>query len=259
MNELKRIKEKLKANETVFGTSISLTDSCVTEQMGLLGFDFVWIDMEHTAIGKKEVLEHIIAAKAAGVASFVRVPWNDPVLLKPILEMGADGIIVPYIRNLEEAKLAISACYYPPKGIRGFGPIRAADYGGYDCIEYINNYEGSFLRMIQIECISAVECLEDIVKIDGLDAIIVGPMDLSASIGKLGKVRDPEVMEIIDRIGNIAQESGIPLGVSLSYSPVDLKEWINRGVKIMSIDSDMAFTRIAAKEILKEAKELCVK
>jgi 2-keto-3-deoxy-L-rhamnonate aldolase RhmA len=256
MNGLKRIKDRLAAKLPVFGTSITLTDSCATEQMGLAGYDFVWIDMEHTALDKKEVMQNIIAAKAGGAASFVRVAWHDPVLIKPVLDMGPDGIIVPYVRNLEDAELAIRACRYPPRGIRGFGPIRASGYGSCDSMEYIENGEDRLLKMIQIEHIGAVDCLEEIVNIEGLDVIIAGPMDLSGSLGKLGRLSDPDVVRAMDRIGDVARKSGIPLGVSLNYTPADVKGWIARGATVISLSSDAAFLGNAAKETLRAARDL---
>jgi len=256
MNELEKIKSKLKAGEPVIGTCVSLTDSCITELLGFVGYDFIWIDMEHTGNDKKDVLHHIIAAKAAGTASFVRIPWNDPVLAKPILEMGPDGIIIPYIRTVEEAKLAVSSCLYPPRGQRGFGPMRAVQYGVEDAARYIAESEDRFFKIIQIEHADAVNCMEEMIKIEGIDAMIVGPMDLSGSIGKLAKTRDEEVLGLMDRIGEIAAKSTIPLGIAIGFNPVDVKEWIDRGVRIFSMNSDYNFLMTAGKEILEQTKKL---
>lgn len=256
MKELERIKSKLKAGEPVIGTCVSLTDSCITELLGFAGYDFIWIDMEHTGNDKKDVLQHIIAAKAAGTASFVRIPWNDPVLAKPILEMGPDGIIIPYIRTVEEAKLAVRSCLYPPKGKRGFGPMRAVQYGVEDAAKYIEESGDRLFKIIQIEHVDVVNCMEEIIKIEGIDAMIVGPMDLSGSIGKLGKTRDKEVLKLMDRIGEVSSKSTIPLGIAIGYNPVDVKEWIDRGARIISINSDYNFLMTAGKETLKQTKKL---
>jgi 2-keto-3-deoxy-L-rhamnonate aldolase RhmA len=256
MNELERIKSKLKAGEPVIGTSVNLGDSCITELLGSIGYDFIWIDMEHTGNDKMDILHHIIAAKAAGTASFVRIPWNDPVLAKPILDMGPDGMIFPFIRSVEEARQAINSCIYPPNGQRGFNPIRAVRYGLDDVSEYINDVENRIFKMIQIEHIGAVDCLEEIIEIEGIDALIVGPMDLSGSLGKLGKIRDKEVLKVMDKIGEIAIKSKIPLGLAIGYSPVDIKEWIDRGIKIISVNGDTGFLTDAGKETLKQTKRL---
>jgi len=111
---LDKIKEKIKEKELVIGTILESNDNCIAELMGKVGFDFVWIDGEHGPLDKKEILYHIMAAQGAGLAAFVRVAWNDPVLVKPILDMGADGIIFPFIRNAEDAEKAVNSCLYPP-------------------------------------------------------------------------------------------------------------------------------------------------
>ena len=254
MNELGRIKNKIKAGEPVIGTCVNLTDSCITELLGLAGYDFIWIDMEHTGNDKKDILHHIIAAKAAGTASIVRIPWVDPVLAKPILEMGPDGIVFPFVRSVEEAKLAISSCRYPPEGRRGYGPIRAVKYGWYgigSIEQYLEEVDDSIWKIVQIEHIDAVDCMDEIIKLDGLDALVVGPMDLSGSIGKLGRTRDPEVLKIMDKIGDIAKKSDIPIGLAIGYSPVDIREWIDRGIKWISVNGDTGFLSAGAQETLK--------
>jgi len=129
MNAIKNIKEKIKKKIPIIGTLVSINDSSITELLCDIGFDFIWIDMEHTPIVKKDVHFHIMAAKGTGAATFVRVAWNDPILVKPILEMGPSGIIFPFIRTASEARKAVSSCLYPPKGIRGFGPRRSIKYG----------------------------------------------------------------------------------------------------------------------------------
>jgi 2-keto-3-deoxy-L-rhamnonate aldolase RhmA len=256
MNELNRIKSKLKAGEPVIGTCVNLGDSSITELLGSIGYDFIWIDMEHTGNDKMDIQHHIIAAKAAGAASFVRIPWNDPVLAKPILDMGPDGIIFPFIRSVEEARQAIKSCIYPPKGLRGFNPIRAVRYGIDNVSEYINDVQNRIFKMIQIEHIDAVNCMEEIIKIEGIDALIVGPMDLSGSLGKLGKIRDKEVLKVMDRIGEIAIKSNIPLGLAIGYSPIDIKEWIDRGIKFISVNGDTGFLTDAGKENLNQTRRL---
>ncbi|MDR3551515.1 MAG: aldolase/citrate lyase family protein [Clostridia bacterium] len=259
MKELEKIRAKLRSGEPVIGTCVNYNDSCITEQLGLMGYDFVWIDMEHTGNDKREVLQHIIAAKAAGTASFVRIPWNDPVLAKPILEMGPDGIIFPFIRSVAEAKQAISSCLYPPRGRRGFGPIRAAGYGVTSTADYIEGAADSIFKMIQIEHIDAVDCMEEIVKIEGIDALVIGPMDLSGSLGKLGEVRGAKVLSVMDRIGEIGQKSGIPMMLAFGYSPVDIEDWISRGIRMISVNSDIGFIASAGAQTLRATKEMFIK
>ena len=111
MGKLDRIREKIAANEPVVGTAVALTDSSVVDLLGNVGFDFLWIDSEHAAFGRKHILNHIIAAQGAGAAAFVRVPWNDPVLVKPILDMGPDAIIFPRVNTADEDSLRRAGIY----------------------------------------------------------------------------------------------------------------------------------------------------
>ena len=203
---MNKFRVKLALNEPLIGTHVSSTDSGLVELLGIIGFDYIWIDMEHTGLDKKEVLSHIIAAQGSGAAALVRIPWNDPVLAKPILEMGPDAIVFPFIRSVQEAKQAIASCLYPPKGIRGYGPSRVSYLPREH--SYLESYEEELFKILQIEHIDAVNCLEEIVKLEGLDALVVGPMDLSASVGKLGQLHDPEVMAMFERIGEIANAAG---------------------------------------------------
>jgi 2-keto-3-deoxy-L-rhamnonate aldolase RhmA len=255
LQAIEEFKKKLSGNQLIIGTTVTLTDSSVTELLSWSGFDFLWIDTEHTAIEKKDLLQHLIAAEGTGTATLVRIPWNDPVLVKPILDMGPSGVIFPMIRSVEEAKQAIASCLYPPRGIRGFAPIRAAQYGGYNAIDYIKDHDQKILKMIQIEHIDAVNCLEDIVKVEGIDALIVGPMDLTGSLGKLGQLRDPEVLRVMDRIGEIVSKTDIPLGIAFGYDHQTVQEWVGRGIKFLCINGDIGFIQSGAKELLRDFKE----
>ena len=143
------LKEKLKMRAPLAGMHISLIDSCVTELCGNIGFDFIWIDTEHTAIDYHILLEHIISAKAANVDSLVRIPWNDAILAKRVLEMGPSGIIFPVINSAEELDKAMKSTLYPPNGTRGFGPIRATRYGIDDADEYIASGSLDLVRCVQ--------------------------------------------------------------------------------------------------------------
>src|SRR5215510_13467148 len=125
---VKNFVEKMREGKICIGTAVSLSDATVSEALSTV-FDFVWIDMEHNPLSLSDVQAHIMATKGSECTPIVRVPWNDPVLMKPVLDIGAAGIVVPFIRTVEDAKLAVAACRYPPEGIRGFGPRRPSNYG----------------------------------------------------------------------------------------------------------------------------------
>ena len=117
----------MRRGEVCLGTAISFSDPTVTEALCNV-LDFVWIDTEHNPLSLEDVQGHIMATKGTDVLPLVRVPWNDPVLIKPILDIGAAGVIVPMIRTADDVRLAVAACRYPPEGIRGFGPRRPSNY-----------------------------------------------------------------------------------------------------------------------------------
>lgn len=243
MKRLERIKEKLKDNVLVIGTHIKTNDSTVVEFFGLAGMDFVWIDGEHAAMNIETVQRHTIAAQGVGMAAFYRVPWNDPVLVKPILDLGVDGIIFPMIRTPEEAALAVSACRYPPAGIRGVGPIRDSGYGLYPMTWQIENAKNVW-KIMQIEHVEAVHKLEAIMAVEGVDALTVGTADLSASMGVPGQTDHATVLAKLDELAAKAREAGIPFSISTGYSPETVQQWIDRGISWLSVGGEYNFMRV---------------
>lgn len=244
MNNLSKIKEKIARKEMVIGSHVELGYPAIPEILGEIGFDALWIDTEHTAIDKQDLYLTLIVASGSKMAPFVRIPWNDPILVKPILEMGPAGIIFPFIRNAEEAKLAVASCTYPPEGIRGFGPIRATRYGSINSLDYIANANESIWKVIQIEHINAVNDIDNILKVKGVDAIVFGPMDLSASVGLLGRPEHPDVQKLIDIVCDKCKKAGMPVGVSTGYSPdrnQGLKKWLDRNLDFVFFGSDISF------------------
>lgn len=243
-----RLRQKFAKHQLVVGGHVFFTDAEVSEALGDHGFEFVWIDAEHSAFSKECILHHIMACASADTASIVRVAWNDPVLVKPILEMGPDGIILPMVSTAEEARQAVAACSYPPLGVRGFGPRRANQYGAVDTADYLKDVNDSFLRIVQIEHVKAVENLEDILAVPGVDLAMVGPNDLSASIGHLGDTRHPEVVALYDRIEAACKKQKKPFGVSLGAGDeVSIRDWIARGVNMIGCGDDISYLSIGCK------------
>ena len=250
------INEKIARKEPVIGTHISLCDASVTEMLGDMGNEFVWIDWEHSALDRQHIQSHLIAARAGGMAAFVRVPWNDPVLVKPILEMGPDGIVFPMVRTVEEAKAAVAACTYPPKGIRGFGPRRANAYGMISGDEYLAKVDSSFWKIMQIEHIEAVKNLDEILKVEGVDTIVVGPNDLSGSIGLLGQTRHPDVMALLDEIAEKCNKANKPFGTSIGYNKLSVEDWKRRGTAWIACGGDAGYIFEAGLNTLNNVKNI---
>lgn len=255
-NNLLKVKEKISRGELVIGTVISLSDPIVSEILCRCGFDFIWIDGEHSAMDNGDINLHIMAVGRSGIAPFVRIAWNDPVIAKPILDMGPAAIIFPYIRTAEEAELAVKSCKYPPRGIRGFGPNRANDYSLMDNEEYLSLSEKEPWIIIQIEHIDAVNNLEKILKVEGIDSILVGPNDLSGSIGQLGKTRHPEVLKLLDRIAVECNKAKVPFGAGIGFNEDNFSDWIRRGASWLGINNDSSYLVSGGTNCYKNAKEL---
>lgn len=242
----KNLAEKLRDKELIYGSHIFGGMPMLTEAMAQCGFDVLWIDMEHTSIDHENLVNNLIAARAGGTPAWVRIPWNDPVRAKPVLDMGADGIIFPYIRTAEEAALAAAACSYPPEGIRGYGPLRALDYGAVSQMEYVTETFRHCRRIVQIEHIDAVKNLREIAAVEGIDGFIVGPNDLSASVGLIGQVRHPDMLPLYEQIAAVLKEFGKPFGVSTGFNEDFLQYWVDLGATILFAGNDVGYVREGA-------------
>lgn len=256
MDKLEAIRKKISEKQPVIGASVCFADPSVTDLLCHAGYDLIWIDMEHAALDRQEVLHHIMATNGAGKAAFVRVPWNDPVLVKPILDMGPDGIIFPFIKTAEEARLAVSSCEYPPRGMRGFAPMRAIRYHFMDLQEYLKSAGAEIWKIIQIEHIEAVKNLDAILAVEGIDAVVVGAMDLSGSAGLLGQTNHTDVQVLVDEIARRVTQAGIPLGIATGSNPQVIQEWIGRGISWMTIGRDFDFLMAEAGGALERIRAL---
>ncbi len=234
------LKEKLRSGQTLMGFEIDLTDPSIAEMASRTGFDCLWIDMEHEAVSLETVEMEIIACAAGSAASVVRIPWNESYLAKRVLEMGPDGIIFPMVNSAEEAKKAMDACLYPPMGKRGFGPKRCCDYGREDMNRYIEEAPERLTRFIQVEHIDAVRNLDEILKVPYLDGIIVGPCDLSGSIGLLNDIYNPKVLDLIDEVVGKCRACGMPVGIAVGTdSAAQLQFWLEKGFQFIFSGLDL--------------------
>jgi len=229
--------DKMRQGQVCVGTVVTFSDATVSEALSTV-FDFVWIDMEHNPLTLGDVQAHIMATKGSDCTAIVRVAWNDPVLIKPVLDIGATGIVVPFIRTVEDAKLAISACRYPPDGIRGFGPRRPSNYARLGGPEFCKAANEAMLTILQVEHMDAVNNLDGILDVPGIAAIMVGANDLSGSLGVMGQPRHPDVLRAIDVVLDKCGKAGIPVGVAVGFDPGILQEWISKGVLWVMTGSD---------------------
>jgi 2-dehydro-3-deoxyglucarate aldolase/4-hydroxy-2-oxoheptanedioate aldolase len=238
------------------GALVSLTDPCMCEIMGNVGFDAVWIDMEHTYMSYKDVLCHINSACSRKIASVVRVPQNDLTATKKILEMGPDAIIFPMISSYEQAKAAIDCTVYPPNGTRGFGPMRAIGYGAQKASEYVKNDAHTLCRFIQIEDIGCIDDLEKIVKIPYLDGCIFGPNDLSGSLGDFMNVFGEKTMAQIKRAIQILRKHNKIIGIAGGMDDESISKWSSLDIDILFAGADWNFVYASANNTLEKIKKL---
>ena len=253
INFIDSFRAKLKAKELCLGTGITLNDPAVIEALAP-SLDFVWIDLEHNPIGMETLLGHLIAARATGTPSLVRVPGSDPLFTKRVLDSGAEGIIFPQVRTAEEVRKMVSCCRYTPLGNRGWGPRRPSEYGRRAQAQIVREGNEGLFVVAQIENAQAVAELDEIVKIPGLDSVAIGPYDLSADLGLLGQLDHPSVLESIESIIHKGHEAGLPVGVGDEASAESSIRWAQMGIDWIQCGCDFAYLIKSADELTEKVR-----
>jgi 2-keto-3-deoxy-L-rhamnonate aldolase RhmA len=254
MESSRKFVEKIRKGGVCIGTGITFTDATATEALCDL-LDFVWIDMEHNALSLEAVQAHIIATKGSRTVPLVRVRANDPILIKPVLDIGAAGIVIPMVRSVQEATLAVQACRYPPQGIRGIGPRRASNYGRSLDVDFFRKANEEILVMVQIEHRDAVENLEGILDVPGLSGIAIGRADLSASMGYTGQWDHPEIERVVEEIVRKARRTEVLVGMGGGDDPEIAGKWVKKGVQWIQMGGDYSFMLRGASEVLARMEE----
>lgn len=256
MNRVDKMYKILEDHKLCFGTHCSNSELDFYEMCGLLGYDYVWIDSEHAAVTFPMLKNAIIATNAGGASAIVRVPDHQMCNAKPVLECGPDGIIFPMVNTAEEARHCVSICTYPLKGSRGFGPLRALDYGMLPLDTYLEKTDHSLLKLMQCEHVESVRNLDEILDVEGVDGIICGPMDLSASVGKMGHYFDPEVVALMEQIIQKCKAHNKPFGLSIGMDMKLVAFWIERGASFVSMGTPLDYFREMSKGFIAQAREL---
>lgn len=218
----------------------------ITEILSNCGFDWLFVDGEHGAIDADDIRTILLAA-GDRIDCLVRVPALDETPIKKALDLGAAGIIVPQVNNAEQAAEVVDYCRYPPEGSRGTGLARAHGYGS-KFEEYTSTANEKILVVVQAEHRDAVENIESIVSVPGIDVVFIGPYDLSASYGKSGQVNDPEVLSAIDRIESVCKAADMPLGI-FGVSADSVASYVKRGYQLITAGVDSLLISRGAKEI----------
>lgn len=235
------LKAALAAKTLSVGSWLTFADTDVAEAMAKAGFDWLVVDMEHSAIGLREMSRMVQVIDLAGCTPLVRVGANDPLLIKQALESGARGIIVPMVNSVEEAQDAVAAAHYPPTGTRGVGMYRAQGYGaGFEA--YRDKAARDIVVIVQIEHRDAVDRLDDIMAVDGVDAFMVGPYDLSGSYGKPGDFDAADVTGALAKIRDYCVSGAKAGGIhAVLNAGDDLARRVDEGYRFIAYGSDMIF------------------
>jgi 2-keto-3-deoxy-L-rhamnonate aldolase RhmA len=232
-----RLKRDLAAGRVSLGATITINSPAVVEILSRVGLDWLWIDTEHTALTLENVAAMLQATNGSNVSTVIRVPWNDKTMIKRALDLGPDGILVPLVNTRQEAEDAVRAMKYPPVGERGAGLGRAQAYGMH-IGEYLQGANDEVLVMAQIEHVTAVENIDQIVGVEGLDAVMIGALDLSGSMGKLGQTDDPEVESAVQTVLASCQRAGVSCGI-VALGPDAANSRIEQGFTSIIVGIDV--------------------
>jgi len=238
------VRNKVLKGEPTIGCFIGLGSPNVAEMMSYSGFDWLVIETEHNGLDSAEVQEMLMAMNGTDTIPIVRLPSMAPVFIQRAIDMGAMGIVVPMVRTADEARAVVRATRYPPTGTRGFGPLRASHYT-YDNNDYFTRANDHILVVFILETKEAIENLEAIASVPGVDVLFVGPADLSISLG-----RDPlappsaELEAAISRALEVGRKKGVAIGYS-AQSPEGLKRIIDQGFTWIQYGPDYFLLRDA--------------
>ena len=235
-----KFRQKVAAGENQLFTGITIADPAVTEMLSD-STDGFWIDLEHNPTNLETMLGLLIAARAGGTPAFVRVPANDVGWIKRVLDSGAEGIICPQADDAEQVGQFVSACRYPPMGRRGFGPRRPSNYGRNSGAQYLADANEQLLVIAQIETVGCLEQIDQIVQIEGLDGVVVGPNDLSGSMGVMGQTDHPDVTAAIATITRSAKDAGLSVGIGMGAQPEFAQQAFELGIDWVQCGNDFEY------------------
>lgn len=249
-----RLKKMIREGQPAVGCWVNLADPSGVEIIANAGFDWLLVDTEHCPIGPESLRDILVACQGSESVPMIRLMGNEPEYFKMALDLGAYGVIVPMIESSQDAKRAVEYCRYPPAGIRGFSPMRASKYFR-NVDEYIKEANQEILLVAQIETIKSVQQVETIAGTEGIDAIFIGPSDLSSSMNLIGQLKHPRVQEAVDHVITKVSALGKPYGIPTT-TPDEFTYFVERGATLLTVGGDIPFLRDGADRCLKERQEL---
>ncbi len=234
---MKFIRKRALAGEVMFGVGANLGSSLTVEMIGAAGFDWTWIDCEHGAGDYSELIPQIQAASIYNAPAVVRIAWNEAPRFKRVLDLGAAGIMVPYVTSAREAEQAAASMRYPPLGLRGVARFNRACGFGQDFDTYFSQANDNLLTVVQIETKESVDRAEEIAAVAGVDVLFVGPLDLSVNMNMVQKFDHPEFEQAMDRVAAACRKYGKAAGILLPKLDY-LAGWIAKGFTFLVVGSD---------------------
>lgn len=248
-------RQKLAAGQTCLGLAVTFSDPAVAESLAT-SCDYLWLDLEHSPVGIESLSAQLMAADARGVPALVRVPSSDAAMIKRVLDTGAEGIIVPQVGTAAETLSIVAACRYTPRGRRGFGPRRGCNYGRMNIADYVARAAEQVYVAVQVETAEGLANLDAILDVPGVDAIVIGPADLSASLGHLGQFDHPEVDAAIRRIITHSRRAGRSVGIGLGIEPAQIAHYVGLGVQWVMCGCDFLYLVAGVERTFNEVRKL---
>jgi len=248
---VQHFRQRLQQGDLLFGVGVTLSSPVVSELLAEAGFDWLFLDAEHAPL-ESSALQSMLQAAGREVACIIRVPALTEADIKHALDIGATGVVVPQVNTPEQAALAVQWARYHPAGRRGMGVYRANHYG-FQVSEYLQQAAEKTVVVVQAESAEAVRNIDAIVQVPGLDAVLIGPYDLSASLGHPGDLAHPDFLQAVDRITSACQAQGLPLGI-FGMNAEAVQPYIRRGYRLILMSVDTVLLGQAARELLHSAR-----
>ncbi len=245
---MKNLKKRIKNGEAVNGCWLNLGSSLTAEIVGSAGYDWVLIDLEHGAGNEKDVLAQLQAIEHFNTAAIIRIENGNKQRIHRVLDLGAEGVMVPRITSVEEAKNVVSGLRYPPEGSRGIAKMVRATEFGKNFAEYFRAANENILGVVQIETMEALHCVDEIAAIDGVDVLFIGPSDLSMALGIFGQTDHPLYKDALKATVSAAQKAGKATGI-LIINPDDYKTYYEMGIRMIACGADATFVADGARNM----------
>lgn len=250
---MNKFRQQLLAGDLTLGAWVQIGHPACGEILAAAGFDWVCVDIEHGAIGLETMTDIFRAMGGFDSVPVARLPANDPVWIHRVLDAGAGGLIIPMVNTASQAEAAVREAKYPPRGVRGFGYSRANRHGA-DFGPYIASSNEDIAMVMQIEHRDALDNIEEILQVPGVDGLLIGPLDLSGSLGITGQMDHPDMVSALQRFRKACQNHGISAGIHIVRpNETNIRETILQGYKLIALGLDNVFLQEGAASCLRAA------